>query len=704
MNEANRERILDAYLEEVLGGHYPPDLTAKILQTWQTRCGEVELTTAAEFVAASPLLTTPEASLAYTPTPPPVQFAAPPLPDIFAEPLAEPAPRSRPHRRSRAPSGWLVLAAGTLAAAASLLVYVLQEQPNGPPVARFENSKQPGTTLSGRPNQAHRGVRPAGPKVVAVPRERTPREKWSPQRVTPRLASTRVTKGDSPRPPLPQRKLRKPSPDSEIIAFVDQALKQAWREHGVTPSPPVGEMQWCQRVYERLIGREPSKDEIDRFAKSKIADKRQSLVEQLLASDEYARHWAGLWAATLLGSDARKDHAADGEPLQDYLQAALQANQPYDKLVQELLSASGSTRRGAEDYNGAVNFLVAGAAHQAVEATDRTARVFLGRQLVCTQCHDQPTAGREQGEFWQLNAFFRQMQVQRGPSQDVATLTDADFPGESGAAKDAEIFYRLPDGRLRIAYPALNGYEVPHSGLVRDVRRRQELAQLVILADDFPRAVVNRLWATLLGYGFVQPVDDLGPHNPPAQPQLFERLSDELAAHEFDLKGLTRWIVLSEPFRLSDRRMPESWMDAPEKGGQPLFARCYLPGKPPRDVYKSLMLAVNSRPKSHGSEAGIIAAGFYGRRTWTNTGNLEIIEPQTAQATPGNGWLERLATSPLKPERKVEHVFLSAQGRLPSPREMTAAKLLLADRLDEALALSEIWRALLASGEAGLDR
>jgi hypothetical protein len=296
------------------------------------------------------------------------------------------------------------------------------------------------------------------------------------------------------------------------------------------------------------------------------------------------------------------------------------------------------------------------------------------------------------------------MRVRRGLGQDATTLTDADFAGESGAAKDAEIFYRLPDGQLGIAYPAVNGYEVAHSGLVKDIRRRQELAHLVVLADDFPRAAVNRLWAALLGYGFVQPVDDLGPHNPPAQPELFARLSDELAAHKFDLKGLTRWIVLSEPFRLSDRKMPESWMDAPEKGGEPLFARCYVPTEPSRDVYKSLMLAVNSRPKSPASGAGLDGAGTLSRRTWTNSGSREIIEPQTLDAAPGNDWLERLAASSLKPEQKVEHVFLSALGRRPGPREMTAAKLLLADRLNDTRALTEIWRTLLASGTVGQPR
>ena len=68
----------------------------------------------------------------------------------------------------------------------------------------------------------------------------------------------------------------------------------------------------------------------------------------------------------------------------------------------------------------------------------------------------------------------------------------------------------------------------------------------------------------LMGYGFTRPVDDMGPHNRPSHPELLDRLSDQLAAHDFDLDGLVRWIVLSEAFGLSNRRTPESWMDAPE--------------------------------------------------------------------------------------------------------------------------------------------
>jgi hypothetical protein len=705
VNETPKERILDVCLEEVLGGHYPPDLTAKILQTWQARQAGIDGCVDAGRAAAPPVAASPPP---FSLVPPPVQYAAAefsPTADAAApSPLV--APRRRRRRTSRVPWWWLAMATGALAAGVSLFVYVVQTNESAPdrPTARVEAGKSP-------PSDAR--VHDDGP--VAIP-ARSPSAAGQVDRIAPaRPAKPRPVPRPSPLAvavdkhvpsPQPERRLRKPSPDQDIVAFVDDVLRQAWREYGVTPSPPVSESQWCQRAYSRLVGRDPTKNELDRYLKNKAADRRQTLVDQLLASDEYARYWADFWAATFLGPELRSRELADRDGLRDYLQAALQAGQPYDQLVQGLLSAEGSNRRDADNYSGAVNFLLAGAADHALATTDRTARAFLGQQLVCTQCHDDAAAGRGQSEFWQLNAFFRQMRVAREPGQRGATLTDADFPGESGAAKDAEIFYRLPDGRLKIAYPALNGQSIPHSGLLRDVHRRQELAKLVTASDYFPRAAVNRLWAHLLGFGFVEPTDDLGPHHPPSHPQLFERLSEELAAHEFDLRALTRWIVLSEPFGLSGRRMPESWMDAPEKGGQPLFARWYLPSEPVPDVHKALLVAVNSRPKAprFGPGSLSLGAGTYVRVSSLSTQKPEIIEPQLADSAAGQSWLDRLAASPLKPERKIEHLFWSALGRSPTPRELTAAKLLLADRLNDAVALPEIWRTLLANGAAAITR
>ncbi len=693
MSAEHEERILDASLEEVLGGQHPPDLTSRILESWEALPAALEANQAG---AAESVVPHPVSSL---PTPPPVQmWSEPTPPPLDEEPAVHVAAHSRPVRRSS--TGWLAAAA-----AASLLLAVAwgyylktSDQSDGGGIANVKPRANHVVTL---PNEVD--TLPPRIRRQEFVRREPEGKRHKPQEfaVHDPIDEPTVVQGHD-RGSLPPERLvadrLQPSSNSEVIAFVNEVLRDAWRKNSVTPSPPESDDGWCRRVYDRLTGRAPAQDELQRFVDDESAVKRKDLVDRLLASDEYARRWSKIWADDLLGPHHASGigSGASREILGDYMYESLRADKTYDKVARELLVATGAARPEADDYNPAVNFMLAGATRNAEAATDRVSRAFLGRQLVCTRCHDHPATDGELGDFWALNAFFRQMKVRRDSQTNVATLVDQDFYGESGAGKDAEIFYRLPNGRLGMAYPELNGQKLTHSGLLDDVNRREELAKLVVASRDFRRAVVNRLWARLIGYGFTQPVDDMGPHNPPSHPKLLSRLSDQLAAHDFDLDGLVRWIVLSDAFGVSGRRTPESWMDAPETGAKPLFARYYGKKEKPAEVYRSLMLAVNSKP------AGLsITPVTLARRSWLQptAGQLQIIDTRASNVFSGTGWLPSLAKSNISSERKIEHLFLSALERTPTKRELMAAKLVLADQLDDSIALQEIWQTLLASGE-----
>ena len=56
--------------------------------------------------------------------------------------------------------------------------------------------------------------------------------------------------------------------------------------------------------------------------------------------------------------------------------------------------------------------------------------------------------------------------------------------------------------------------------------RRTELGKLIVdpKNEDLSRAFVNRMWAHFMGRGFVNPVDDLGPHHTPSNPELLDKL------------------------------------------------------------------------------------------------------------------------------------------------------------------------------------
>ena len=75
-------------------------------------------------------------------------------------------------------------------------------------------------------------------------------------------------------------------------------------------------------------------------------------------------------------------------------------------MVAEFISAEGDA-----EENGAANFLLAHLNNDAMPATSITSRVFLGRQIACTQCHDHPFNDWKQDTFWSYHSFFEQTDV-----------------------------------------------------------------------------------------------------------------------------------------------------------------------------------------------------------------------------------------------------------------------------------------------------
>ncbi len=708
MNGDYEDRILESGLEEVLGGQYPPDLSAKILQELDRR--RVSPGESPERIEAPPTVS------------PVVSWPVSPLPPAASPVVAVDAADRRAERQSAAAGtggavgigrsatarrhstrwvmGWTAaVSSGVLLVLFAAGIY-MSRMGLGPRAPMLVQSPTPSPVVPLEPNQADS-------QLDALPHREMPAP-WEPDSdflapEDPAAIASTMESPDAPieetpvedRPALAQVR-SEPWDDARMIDFVDRMLEQQWHQHGVTPAASPGDDQWCQRVYRRLVGRDPTEYELRQFLNEAPDQRRAALVDRLLESDDYVRYWSQRWSDVLLGSAADKPEqwGVDRQGLEQYLAAAIQENKSYDEWTAELISASGSCDPEAPDHDPAANFLAAAwGTEGSIAATDRVSRVWLGKQLVCAQCHDDPASGWNQEEFWQLNAFFQQMRIHRASEDSFAAVKEVDFHGGTGIAQDAEIFYPGQDGRLRAAYPRFKSESIPKSGLLADVHRRQELARLLTRSPDFRRAAVNRVWAKLLKFGFIEPVDGAGPNHRPSHPELLEGLSEQLAAHDFDLKRLTRWIVLSRAFDVSDQRTPESWLDSPETGGAPLFARFYTEPDRSMDLHRSLMVAVRTRPTGPTLHASKLA-----RRSWTPSQVTvpQIIDTQGSESMIGPLWLDRLAASDMSADKKVEHLFRAVLDRKPTTREATAAKLVLADRMNDHLAVRELWQILFA--------
>jgi hypothetical protein len=520
------------------------------------------------------------------------------------------------------------------------------------------------------------------------------------------------------------------------VKFINEQVSAGWADADVDPSPAATDGEWCRRVHLDVIGRIPTIEELQAFLADSSPTKKADLVARLLGDDfidEYARNWTDVWTAVLIGRDVDNDNVSR-PGMRQWLRRALSKNIPYDRFMEELVTATGANtnKDGVEGFNGATNFLSGKMEEGGVQATAKTAQIFLGVQVQCTQCHNHPFNKGKQNQFWEMNAFFRQARALRRFEQtmDVQSIemVDEDFEGEGGDPEAAEIYYELRNGLKKVAYPVfIDGTEIRQSGYLPakkedgtdyGVNRRRELARLIAGSPLFPKAIVNRMWAHFLGYGFTKPIDDLGDHNPPSHPELLDGLAEQFREQSFDLKELVRWIVLSKPYALSSKGTAKNAKDDPTLGEKPKFSRFYLRQMRAEDLYESLLTATEA-DRSRAAEVAakkkdewlgqfIIAFGTdEGDDSTTFNGSIAQVLMmfngdlvKVATSTGKGGFLDRVAASGTKNAAKIDALYLAALARKPSQKELAAANKLMQDREGDAVeALQDVWWAVLNSNE-----
>lgn len=524
------------------------------------------------------------------------------------------------------------------------------------------------------------------------------------------------------------------------VKFINEQISAGWADAGLQPSGDASDGEWCRRVHLDIIGRVPTVKELQTFLTDSSPSKKATLVGKLLGDDyvdEYARNFTDVWTTVLIGRDVTNERVSR-PGMRQYLRRTLSQNKPYDQFMVELVTASGlnANRKGVEGFNGATNFLSGKMEEMGVEngvqATAKTAQVFLGLQVQCTQCHNHPFNKGKQNQFWELNAFFRQTRAlrRRDGTDDVqwVELVDEDFAGEGGNPEEAELFYELRNGLMKVAYPVfIDGTEISKTGYLPGtmqdgtaygVNRRKELSQLIKASPYFPRAMVNRTWGHFLGYGFTKPVDDLGDHNPPSHPELLDGLAEQFREQSFDIKELMRWIVLSKPYALSSKSTPANKADDPSLGERPKFTHFYLRQMQAEQLYESLLTATEADETRVGEDAAkkkdqwlsqfIIAFGTdEGDDATTFNGSIpqvlmmfngELIKEATSVGK--GGFLDKVAASGSPPAQKIDALYLSALARTPTAKERQVATALLGARKgDVAGALQDVWWAVLNSNE-----
>jgi len=369
--------------------------------------------------------------------------------------------------------------------------------------------------------------------------------------------------------PAPAPTTASPAAPASLRERVDQLIEA----NQVVPLAPLAaDAEWLRRISLDLIGRIPSTAEARQFLDDPAPNKREAAVDRLLASPEHARHMATVFDVTLM--ERRPEKYVSVAEWQKFLLDSFLVNKPYDQLAREILAADSvdPAKRPAS------RFLLDREAEGNVLARD-VGRMFFGMDLQCAQCHDHPSiSDYYQADFQGLYAFFnRALLFTEKPEKDkdgkdkkpltyLAEKADGDVAYQSvfDASRKGTALPKIPFGQsiAEPSYPKGQEYTVAPAKDVRPVPKYSRLAQLsgAVTSGDNPafrRAIVNRLWAQLMGRGLVEPVDLHNDGNPPTHPAVLALLAAEFPVMKFDIRAMLRELALSRTYARSLDLPPE---------------------------------------------------------------------------------------------------------------------------------------------------
>ncbi len=312
---------------------------------------------------------------------------------------------------------------------------------------------------------------------------------------------------------------------------IDKRLGAGFAKAAVKAQPAAEDSRWMRRLYLDAIGRIPTYEEAKTFLEDTAPEKRQKLVDQLLASEGYVGHMYNyfcdlLRATSSLGTDGTRS----GVPYLRWIRESVATNKPYDKFTYELLTTSGG---GWEEGKGAVGYFERDRG-MPLDNMANTTRIFLGTHIECAQCHDHPYDKWKQLDFYEMSAFTHGLQT--GSRDELAKYANEKYNGKNAEEDNTrrDLYRWLNDniydfgvngnGKGSIVLPmdfkgkggkpeevvkARSVFPGASSGRREGDDARGKFAKWVTEPSNprFTMLITNRMWKKVMGIGLFEPVD-----------------------------------------------------------------------------------------------------------------------------------------------------------------------------------------------------
>lgn len=372
----------------------------------------------------------------------------------------------------------------------------------------------------------------------------------------------------------------------------------------LTPMPVVNDAVFLRRIYVDLIGRIPTSAEVTKFASQPAATRREALVDQLLKDERFADRWTLFFADML----RLRTQATGGAALFAWVHQAVNTGMPYDEMCRRLIATNGKAGRVPESgfvlgdnadplaMASITSQVFLGVRMGCAQCHDHPFDKWKRRDFYDLAAYYGKTR-RFESQFTNvvMATEDKQSTIMWPPddeaTSDKRTVIDPRFPfpleGIRGKTDYLARLQKAREAKTLASKPSSAGpslddlleassakvakatsgkfdLEMATSEAKKDIRKidiqkglyqpselREQLAKNVTDPKNglFPRALVNRVWKTLIGRGFVEPVDDFREDNPAALAPALDFLAEEFVASDYDLRALVKLIVTSDAYQ-----------------------------------------------------------------------------------------------------------------------------------------------------------
>ena len=335
---------------------------------------------------------------------------------------------------------------------------------------------------------------------------------------------------------------------------IDKRVIEQLRRLNLKPSKPSSDSEFIRRVYLDVVGMLPSPQETKAFLDDTTENKRDDLIEKLLAQPEFVDYWTYRLSDLFLIS-SKKLRPLALKAYYNWLRGEIEKITPWDQVVRQVVAAKGDTLK-----NGAANFY---SIHQDPETmAENVSQAFMSLSINCAKCHNHPLEKWTNDQYYSFANLFARVRAKG-------------WGGDARSGNGARTLFIADRGDLiqpRTGKPQppapLDGQAIASDSTEG---RREALADWLTAPENpyFTRSIANRVWANFFGRGIVEPVDDLRISNPATNEPLLQAISEHLAKNDYDLKSLMRLILRSETYRRSSTPLPEN------VGDQKYYSRYY---------------------------------------------------------------------------------------------------------------------------------